>query len=485
MNGKPLRLFLFQGKDLLVVNAVLRNGVWNTNILEKIENYNTLAPAELSAKIHGRNSSNKNESKQARHTILVLARTDLALLNMCFPKGEADETAAMLELELDRQLPLDLSKVCFGFETYCAETQDLAQVYWSPLDRIEPYLATLKSAGIEVDEIRPTLPYYHRLPVETPPIQTRSQIFMHHAQIEMIHWSRPGIVGFSRIVDHRLSEHNLSDAELARSLAALIANLNSDSSILLYSAESAKEPISTILAAAGLHVVQANVKFDCAPELTNEAATEFFPLLAVIAGTQTEPAPLTTNTAIRTLNMLPRSIDAQRHRYRLRKTTIRVAMLSALVILLGIANVVLYINRLQTQIDANMAEIKLMTPEARQVEAMEERIASIQRQINYVMTPIDALGTINQILAEQASRLDGLYLDHFDYTEAGIILLEGHSTNDITPWSFAEALDKSGRFKIAQKPRIQMRLYGETRAIRFQMSCQAVESASSKDNKPQ
>ncbi|MCE5231223.1 hypothetical protein LLG95_16730 [bacterium] len=465
MNGKPLQFFLFRGDDLLVVDASYRNRAWDVIRAERIENVGALSGEELTASIRGQASARRKDT-QARHSILVLERTELALLNLAFPRGGAEETAAMLELELDRQLPLEAQKLCYGHAKHSGDGEDLVQVYWSPLDRIEPLLSKLKSAEIEVDEICPAMAFYRWISADAAPNASfNTQLFIHAGHIELIHWSAPGIVGFSRFS---------SDSEIERSLTALIEHRNDASPISLYSPEAQKQSISGLFAAMGLRSVHAITRFEWATNLTDDEQIEFLPILAVLNAIDADSLSSGSPRLTSTLNMLPRSIEVQRQRRQRRRNMIQTGVLALLFAVLGVANLMLYMNRLATQINANTEEIKRLTPEAKQVEAMEERIASIRRQINYVITPIEALGTVNKVLSDQAGRLEGLFLDHFDYTEVGLITLEGHSTNDITPWSFAEALDKTGKFKIVQKPRIEMHPYGETRAIRFQLSCQAL-----------
>ncbi|MEN6626638.1 MAG: hypothetical protein ABFD69_10460 [Candidatus Sumerlaeia bacterium] len=486
MNGRPLQLFLFQGNDLLIVDASAQNSQWNLQRAERIADYQTTPRDQLASIIRSQTADRRKDTQQTRHTVLVIERSDLAVLNLTFPAGSADETQAMLELELDHQLPLDMNKICYGYHKHTDGEQDHIQVFWSPFERIQPRMDCLKLVGIEIEEIYPALPFYYDLIQDPDANHPSTYVLVRSNCVELVNWSNPRIIGLSRQITLNDSADEQSFcAELGRTIDSFFDHAAQDDKPAFIASEQNTGAVRNAFASRGLLLDGHKANLKWMGDIQDEDAFAFLPVIAVLNGIPIETPANGSVSETQTLNMLPRSIEEQRRRHRIRKSMIQVGGLLVIAIALVMANLLLYVNRLQTQIDYNTGEIQRLTPEARQVEAMEERIASIRRQINYVITPVDALGTINEILSTQASRLDGLFLDHFDYTESGLISLEGHATNDITPWSFAEALDKSGRFRITKKPRIERKPYGETRAIRFQLSCQALSAPSTKGAKPE
>lgn len=420
-----------------------------------------------------------------RRALLVLHRQDLALLELRLPPGTPAETAQMLELELADRIPLEPARVCYGWELVDRQEdgRQTIQVYWTPQQKIAPLMAALGNAGLEVAGVLPALALYRR--------QLRTEgtsdplAFIHCTPqgFEAVCWGAQGTVLFSlgRMVAQAASAAGDHDPFPAGHGAELSDFIQASCRRFELNGELRKLYVGSEPADAGLGLgAEANALDHPALARTGqvlealEASDRLAFLPLVLAAELASAFATRPGGGVETVNMLPRSLSASREASRARSLTLQVAGLILSIVALAAGNLWLYAYQMKRQLAASQAEMARLAPQVKEVEAMEGRIHSIREQLDYVLSPADAVRKINEVLAEADPALEGLYLDHMNYKSTGEIMVEGHATNDITPWKLAEALDKSAAFQITQKPRIQTRQYGETRSIRYSLAVVAL-----------
>lgn len=424
----------------------------------------------------------KRKKYSTQGIILVLGRQDYAVTSIPLPPGTPAETASMLELDLAERLPADPARICHGWET--VETgedgRQLIQVYWSPREKIDAVLDDLGKNGLKLIGIFPSLALYRRLFL--PQYQNRPLVLLHDSSefFEYAGWASGGALLFSRGKKHLTG--SLPDdgsgartilTELAGNAGVALAQSQPDGGHFLIDWRSnpgdAKLPSELVgephPAAERLKQATGKLKSELPLDFILLAgATELLPVLLSQSHSGSLASPL---------SMLPRQLIRRSEWVQLRRLATQSATLVLGILLLASGNLWLYSALMAKQLDANQEEIKRLTPEVKEIEGMEQRIASIKDQLDYAISPVDALRAVNALLAKSGDSLEGLYLDHMNYLSSGEIIMEGHTTSDITPWKFAEDLGQTGAFRITQKPRIETHMLGGTRSIRFNLKVQA------------
>lgn len=476
----PVLIFQLQDRCLLGIVCSIKSGNWRierdfTITLDASGDHETgSAWADLL-----RTKLNDKKKDSVHSCLWILHRSDYAVLNLELPAGTSEETAAMLELELADRLPADLAKICFGWDRVdtSEDGQQILQVYWAPQSRILPIYEALKHAGLELTGILPALALYRPLIMNPAPDHPTALLYVEGGNYELAGWDPRGIISFSRGKKSLLGENESSElnsgaleADLRKKLQQLSAQFPPDAEprlVRLHAAAIGPE------AEAELKSSVSGGLQELVKSLKNPCREKFFPLAAVVIQAPLLFGRTASENSSLTLNMLPRQVVQRSEREQFKRLAIRVAILLTGIVALLVGNAVFYLHELRTQLAGDQMEIKRLTPVAKDIEAMEARIVSINDQLDYAISPVEALKAVNAILANASDILDGLFLDHMTYAATGEIVMEGHAINDITPWKFAEELGKSGAFRILQKPKIEWHMFGGTRSIRFNLKVQA------------
>lgn len=419
--------------------------------------------------------------------ILLLQRHELGLVKMRVPSCDPEELHSVIAHKLSHSVPLRVEEIAFGWENLVeSEDLQLLQIYWSPLQQINSRIEILQRAGLRKIAIQPSLPYYRHLLF---PEGKRQLVRLTPSGYEFIHWGRSGEVIFSRgqgICSEEGDGSNLAD-DLVRNLAATLqtwresfGQIDESECAVISSPQWAESDVLLEFS----KTESAAWDLETQDEVSPDELAEIFPLLAARKSFFSEPAPQRGHASWLTLDMLPQDLkQAQQHSLR-RRLTLQAAISATAVLLLAITNIWFLIHSLNDEWQENLAQINLLKPRVKEVEAMEERLASIRRQMEYGVTPLDSIYRLNSILAEAAGSLEGLYLDKMEYNADGAVTIEGHCTNDISPWRFSEYLSAGGAFRVVEAPRFDFQKFGGTRAIRFMMRLQAATIVY-EDAKPQ
>lgn len=419
--------------------------------------------------------------------ILLLHRQEYAVLQTELPPGTPDETTSMLDLILADLIPADSAGICSGWENVgLTETgQQIIQVYWTPQNKITPVLETLEAGGFVLAGVFPALAIFRRLLLAEDADRPLAFLHMTSESAEFACWRPGGTALFSRgrqLQSGSVAKNGSADTGLVRELASCLRNaqaqmaLQANGGVRLVRLGSSVYSSSDCPACVLENHPAAERLKEATALYKSERQEDFLALAATaeLAGTllaQTHSGRLATP-----LNMLPRQFLRQHEMTRRRSLAIQTSTLILGIVLLVIGNLWLYSYQLEESLQKTQAEISQLAPQAKEIEAMEERIASIRDQIDYAISPTDALTQINRVLAE-SSALQGLFLDRMAYKSSGEIAMEGHSVSDITPWKFAEALSNTGLFGTVQRPKIETHMLGGTRSIRFALKVQTSKSS--------
>jgi len=414
-----------------------------------------------------------------RKCVLVLHRQDLAVLALELPPGTDAETALMLELDLRERLPLDMDQVCYGWEITGANQAGLNTilVYWTAQDRIAPMLDVLREANLELVGVFPA-PAVHR-PLLRDESDSRSFLLAHFAPegFDLTCWEEGGSILFSR---GRLSKSGTEKedekaallSEFTSSVHACeqrVGNLQGVRTIYLGTA-CAAEALRTAGSGQNTEPPAEKRITDLLARIEEGDGVSFLSLACATERAGSLLRGTKGNVSSSSLNMMPKLLRLSKEGAFLRRQVLKAVFLVLSILILAAGNIWLYCFEMEYQLKVNKEQISRLTPAAKEVDAMEERIRTIRDQIDYVLSPADALREINTLLADHSTDLEGLFLDHMTYKDTGHITMEGHVTNEITPWRFAEKLDTSGLFRIADKPQLEIHPVGEARLIRFSLS---------------
>ena len=432
--------------------------------------------------------------KGPRECVLVLHRQAYAVLQMKLPRGTEGEIASMVELELPQRIPYSTENICYGFDILGETTEDqiLVEVYWTPSSALASILTELEQVGVTVLSIWADIPAYRDFLLEagaSNPLlfgrlsdsefeiirfgHTRECVFSRGRMLETPLDASPGnsdrlVSEFKQSFSSQCSEEGSSEG--AQSCVVISESARADLPGI---------PFSDILPAC------AERRLSQIGESSREVdSRRFLPLLATAVSLRASQDK-SGSAAVRSgRDMLPRGIQRSRRNRQARTLLAQAVFFGIMTIGLVASNIWYYAYQADQKYQTAQAEIVNLKPVVAEVEAMEERIQSIRAQIDYVLPPVEALGTINAVLADGGRRLAGLYLDKLIYDADGEIDMEGHATSDITPWEFAEVLQKSGCFDIKQPPRLTFRTYGNgRRAIRFQLALRSLPQLTAGEGK--
>jgi hypothetical protein len=422
-----------------------------------------------------------------RECILILHRQDIAVLQVEFPSGSEGEIESMLALELPELLPLGKHEICYGWERLgtTPEGKALIEVYWTPLSVITAFLDVLKEAHLDITGIFSGLHVYRKSLIEEQDGAPLSFIRAYDNDIEIFRWNEHKECQFSHgkqiptsVELNHQQDHIELLPELKRAIASCQRQFPGERDIpCIFVGENifleTLQPCFEVLPHDNPIAKRAEnllARMDC------EDTDCYLPLLAALDPIAEIRSHGKRAIAGHSCNMLPMDIRRKREETLLRNLKIHTAFLIVGILALSIANLWFYTFHMENQLVNNNARIQQLKPIVKDVEAMEERIASIRNQIEYALSPIDALKEINEVLAENSRELDGLFLDKLGYDAEGEIRLEGHAKNAITPWALAKILDRTDAFRVIRQPRISYQMQGATRGIRFQMGlCTAIE----------
>jgi hypothetical protein len=416
--------------------------------------------------------------KVPKSVLILLHRQDYAILHLELPDGTQEEITSMVRLELSEKLPLDEKGICFGWIPVGQSERGLThiEVYWAPLAEIQPVFDSLKKEHFQVIGIIPSVlacRYLVQDMSSDPLIVLRAS----ETEFELFYWGTGGGVHFSR--GKRLP--SAPEGTLSSDSASIGSEIECGLKVLLEKyPESGSVPLFYIgpddfrVLISSLHGnLQTQEKFSsfCKKLLTGRSFSDLPQIASLCSSTALDLSQKRHGTV--TVDMFPVSLRSIREAWFEKKLVLQTLLSLMAVILLLIGNIWYFISYSEREYQDNKAKIKSIAPQVQEVEIMTGQLGLIRAQTEYVLAPIDALREINTVLAQNDNVLDGLFLDNFVYNAEGTINLEGHARNDITPLNFTDILERTGAFKIEKAPQITVRMYGDTRVIRFVIALKA------------
>jgi hypothetical protein len=436
----------------------------------------------------------RQEIQHARHSaiprqcVLVLPRQDVASLSLQLPAGTDAETAAMLELDLKDRLPLDADDISHGWEKVGAapDGRETVLVYWTPRRKLAPMLDVIRAAHLEIVGVFPVPAIHRRVFRGDPGGDLLLMAYFSEEGFELTCWGESGALLFSRgkLVEFESEGDGQRDngvlrSEFAASVRACAEQLGGSKAVRCVWFGPAD--VADALRAEGIVPQEEDASrkriADLLGRIEQGDGLSFLSLTAAAQMGESLLPATPGRVSSSSLNMMPKSLRLSKEGAFRRRQTLKAGFLALSILILAAGNLWLYSFDMERQLASNREQISRLAPLAKDVDAMEERIRTIREQIDYIVSPADALKEINSLLADNAADLEGLFLDHMTYKASGQIIMEGHVTNDITPWRFAEFLDASGLYRVAEKPRVETFSLGQARRIRFSLSVNVCKRA--------
>ncbi len=364
---------------------------------------------------------------------LVLYRGEYNVTKLELPPGNARETRGMAELRLQTLIPCDFADVAWGCKRGGIAHNDNQRdvtVCWLPSKRLLDAVSEFEQRGVHVAAVYPDLfliedalsPRTEKNNSESAQLAVQFLSNGSSFGSALFRWDSKGQLAESHVVE--INNGQTPDHDEQSSKVGAETSLN----------EVCRLP-------SGIPV----------PENFLEKPERLF-------------------------DMLPGEIRARRSQARRRSLTLQIACLALLLALLVAIGLLDAVHSTRNALAANEAEIARLRPGAAEVEAMTERIYGLRSQLTYTVSPLEAILQLNQILSEDANKLAGLYLDGFEYDSSGSITIEGHATNDITPWRLAEAV-RGTSLRVEGSPNLEFRSLGAGRSIRFSIRLKPAEAA--------
>lgn len=421
----------------------------------------------------------------SHHCTLVLHRSQYSVCAFELPAGSESELQSMVEIEAEQRLPYPTNELCFGWDAFQISDSDSDRLqinlFWTPTHKIQPQLDICNLSGLIVTRILPALPVWRGALMQKTP--KKSFALVHHSTFgfETAIWNPSGALDFSRgrcFSEHPAQSQDKPDPDVVATIDQIIRrNPAAD----FFSVENSQFQRLSEVSERQFKLISLQ---EYIPENSNGAFSGdnpdlFLPLL-LTAQSHCHNAPERDLSCH--LDMLPADIIKKRNKTHLFRLLCQNALILLGIIVFGSANVWFYVHALRRQIEDNNAQIETLQPEAKIVDAMEQRIFSIREQIEYTLSPIDALEHISQIFNDNTDALNGLYLDRMLYKASGEILLEGHAKDGIAPWTAAELLQKDSRLEVSKKPQTIPLDLGGSRSTRFHLKITVIGSSIQKES---